>query len=195
MVWAVILAAGESKRMGKPKLLLPFGESTIIGTVVNNTIQSKADKTLVVLGSDEDKVIEKIDDLPVKITVNTNFREGMLSSIQWGFESLAENTRAVLVVLGDQPSISSSVINKIIDGYNQTEKGIVLPVYNKKRGHPIIIDMKYRDEVKQLSPDIGMHELIHNHTEDVLEVEVGTQRILNDIDTVEDYNKEIEHWM
>jgi len=195
MVWAVILAAGESKRMGKPKLLLPFGESTIIGTVVNNTIQSKADKTLVVLGSDEDKVIEKIDDLPVKITVNTNFREGMLSSIQWGFESLPEKTRAVLVVLGDQPSISSSVINKIIDGYNQTEKGIVLPVYNKKRGHPVLIDMKYRDEVKQLSSDIGMHELIHNHAEDVLEVEVGTQRILNDIDTVEDYNKEIEHWM
>ncbi len=195
MVWAVILAAGESKRMGKPKLLLPFGESTIIGTVVNNTIQSKADKTLVVLGSDEDKVIEKIDDLPVKITVNTNFREGMLSSIQWGFESLPEKTRAVLVVLGDQPSISSSVINKIIDAYNQTEKGIVLPVYNKKRGHPVLIDMKYRDEVKQLSSDIGMHELIHNHAEDVLEVEVGTQRILNDIDTVEDYNKEIEHWM
>jgi len=181
--------------MGKPKLLLPFSESTIIGTVVNNTIQSKADKTLVVLGSDEDKVREKIDDLPVKITVNTNFREGMLSSIQWGFESLPENTRAVLVVLGDQPSISSSVINKIIDGYNQTEKGIVLPVYNKKRGHPVLIDMKYRDEVKQLSSDIGMHELIHNHAEDVLEVEVGTQRILNDIDTVEDYNKEIEHWM
>ncbi|MDZ7261647.1 MAG: molybdenum cofactor cytidylyltransferase [candidate division KSB1 bacterium] len=188
MVWAIILAAGESKRMGKPKLLLPFGERTIIETVVTNAVQSKAAEVLVVLGSEAEKIREKIKDYPIKISVNPTFSQGMLSSIRWGFESLPENAHAALVILGDQPFIPTSVINKIIDAYKQNEKGIVLPVYKKKRGHPILVDMKYRDEVKCLSPDTGLRALIYNHTEDLLEVEVGTPSILADIDTMEDYN-------
>lgn len=192
MIWAIILAAGESKRMGKPKLLLPFGEKTIIETVVNNAIQSKADEVLVVLGSNAEKMAEKIRDFPVKISVNPNFCQGMLSSIQWGFKSLPEDTRAALVMLGDQPLIPSSVIDRVIDAYNQTEKSIVLPVYNKRRGHPILVDMKHGGEVKGLNPETGLRALVHNHTEDILEVEVDTPGILRDIDTVEDYSKEIK---
>jgi molybdenum cofactor cytidylyltransferase len=193
MIWAIILAAGESRRMGRQKLLLPFGEKTIIETVVGNAVQSKANGVLLVLGSDAERIAQKVKDLPVKASVNPNFRQGMLSSIQWGFEHLPEDTRAALVMLGDQPFIPGSVISKIIDAYNQTERGIVIPVYNKKRGHPILVDMKYRDEVEQLDPDIGLRALVHNHTEDILEVQVDTPGILRDIDTVEDYNKEMEH--
>ena len=189
MIWAIILAAGESKRMGKPKLLLPFGEKTIIETVVNNAAQSEADGVLVVLGSSAEKIAEKIKNSPAKISVNPNFRRGMLSSIQWGFESLPEDTRAVLIMLGDQPLIPSSVINKLIDAYKQTEKSVLLPVYSKRRGHPILIDMKYGDEVKQLNPDTGLRALVHNHAEDILEVEVDAPGVLRDIDTVEDYNQ------
>jgi len=189
MIWAIILAAGESRRMGKPKLLLPFGERTIIETVVSNAIQSKADEVLVVLGSDAEKMAEKIKNLPVKTSINPNFRQGMLSSIQWGFESLPEDTRAALVMLGDQPLVPSSVIDKMIDAYRRAEKGIVLPVYSKKRGHPILIDMKYGDEVRLLNPDTGLRALVHNHAEDILEVEVDTPSILRDIDTMEDYNQ------
>jgi molybdenum cofactor cytidylyltransferase len=192
MICAIVLAAGESRRMGRPKLLLPFGERTIIETVVNNAVQSKADEVLVVLGSDAEEIAERIRDLPVKTSINPNFRQGMLSSIQWGFETLPEDTRAILVMLGDQPLIPSSVIDRMIDAHKQTQKSIILPVCNKKRGHPILIDMKYRDEVKRLSPDIGLRALAHNHTEDILEVEVGTSSILRDIDTVEDYSKEIK---
>ena len=192
MIWAIILAAGESKRMGEPKLLLSFGDKTIIETVVNNTIESKTDKSLVVLGSRAVKIREKIKEFPVKISVNSKFRAGMLSSIQWGFETLPENTLAALIILGDQPSIHSSIINRIIDAYKQTGKGIVIPVYRKKRGHPILIDIKYRDEVRQLDHGTGLCALVHNHTEDILEVEVDSPGILKDIDTVEDYNEQIK---
>ena len=192
MIWVIILAAGESRRMGRPKLLLPFGQKTIIETVVDNAVQSKADGVLVVLGSNAENMAEKIRDLPVKTSVNPEFRQGMLSSIQWGFEFLPEDTRAALVMLGDQPMIPSSVIDEVIDAYKRTGKGIVLPVYNKRRGHPILIDMKYRDEVKQISPDTGLRALVHNHADDILEVEVDAPGILKDIDTVEDYSREIK---
>ena len=199
MIWAIILAAGESRRMGKQKLLLPFGEKTMIETVIDNAVQSKVDEVLVVLGSGAEKIAEKIKSSflekslskkkHVKTTVNPEFRQGMLSSIQWGVKSLPEDTRAALVMLGDQPLIPGSVIDKIVDAHKQTQKGIVLPVYNKKRGHPILIDMKYRDEVKRISPDTGLRALVHNHAEDILEIEVDVPGVLRDIDTVEDYNQ------
>lgn len=189
MIWAIILAAGESKRMGRPKLLLPFGNSTIIETIVSNATESKADEILVILGSGAENIAEKIKGQHAKTSVNPNFRQGMLSSIQWGFEALPEDTRAALIMLGDQPMVSSSIIDKVIDAYEQAEKSIVLPVYNKRRGHPLLIDMKHREEVNRLSPDVGLRALVHNHTEDILEVAVDTPDILNDIDTAEDYNQ------
>lgn len=193
MIWAMVLAAGESKRMGKPKLLLPFGEKTIIETVIDNLIQSKVEKIIVVLGSDWDKIKEKIKSLPLQIIVNPHFTRGMLSSVQLGFRTLPQNTQAVLVVLGDQPAISSAIINEIIDAFKRTRKGIVLPVYKNNRGHPVLIDMKYRNEVENLSPDIDLRGLVYNHPEDILEVEVGTPSVLRDIDDIEDYRRGLKN--
>lgn len=192
MIWAMILAAGESKRMEKPKLLLSFGEKTIIEAVVYNAVQSKAENILVVLGSDREKIEEKIKDLPVKVVFNPNFREGMLSSAQIGFQMLPEDTQAVLIFLGDQPAISHAVIDKVIDAYNRTKKGIVLPVYEGNRGHPVLIDMKYKDEVANLSADVGLRGVVYSHPEDVQEVGVETPSILRDIDDADDYDRELE---
>jgi len=192
MIWAVILAAGESKRMGKPKLLLPYGEKTIIETIVATIVSSKVEQTLVILGSGREKTEEKIKNYPVKIVYNRDFRSGMLSSVQCGFKSLPEETRAVLVVLGDQPKISTTVINKLIDAYKSSGKGIVLPVYNKERGHPVLIDVKYGEEVENLSPEVGLRGTVYNHPEDILEVEVETPSIFQDIDDESDYKRELE---
>jgi molybdenum cofactor cytidylyltransferase len=192
MIWAMILAAGESKRMGKPKLLLPFGEKTIIETIVATIVLSKVEQTLVILGSDREKTEEKIKNYPVKIVYNRDFRSGMLSSVQCGFKSLPEKSRAVLVVLGDQPKISTTVINKLIDAYKSSGKGIVLPVYKKERGHPVLIDMKYGEEVENLSPEVGLRGTVYNHPEDILEVDVETLSIFQDIDYMEDYKKELK---
>lgn len=193
MIWAIILAAGESRRMGKPKLLLPFGEKTIIETVIQNAILSKVDEVLVVLGSSQDKIEQKIKKLPIKIIVNPHFSKGMLSSIQCGIQSIPKNAQAVLIMLGDQPSISSDIINKTIDSFKSTKKGIILPVYKNKRGHPVLIDNKYRDEFENLNPDIGLRELIHNNTEDIMEVELKTPTINQNINDVDDYKRELKN--
>ncbi|NIM57698.1 MAG: NTP transferase domain-containing protein [Candidatus Aminicenantes bacterium] len=193
MVWAMILAAGESKRMGKPKLLLPFGDKTIIETIVQTVVSSKVEKTLVILGSEREKIEEKIKNYPVKIVYNRDFRSGMLSSVQCGLEALPEEAKAVLVVLGDQPKISTTVINKLIDAYKSSGKGIVLPVYKKERGHPVLVDVKYREEVKNLSPEVGLRGTVYNHPEDILEVEVETPSIFQDIDDQSDYKKELKN--
>ena len=193
MIWTMILAAGESKRMGKPKLLLPFGEKTIIETIVETVVSSKVEKTLVILGSDRKKMEERIKNYPVKIVYNRDFRSGMLSSVQCGFRALPEDIRAVLVVLGDQPKISTIVINKLIDAYKSSGKGIVLPVYKKERGHPVLIDVKYGEEVENLNPEIGLRGTVYNHPEDILEVEVETPSIFQDIDYESDYKRELKN--
>jgi len=193
MIWAMILAAGESKRMGKPKLLLPYGEKTIIETIVKTVVSSNVENTLVILGSDREKIEEKIKNFPVKIVYNRDFRSGMLSSVQCGFKAVPEETRAVLVVLGDQPKISADVINKLIDAYKSTGKGIVLPVYKKERGHPVLIDVKYGEEVENLSPEVGLRGTVYNHPEDILEVDIETSSIFQDIDDESDYKRELEN--
>lgn len=189
----MILAAGESRRMGQPKLLLPFGEKTIIEAVVEKVVSSKVDNTLVVLGSEREEVEEKIKNFPVKVAFNPDYHKGMLSSVLCGFKTLPEETQAVVVVLGDQPSVSKEVIDKIVDAYQKTGKGIVLPVYEKERGHPVLIDMKYKDEIESLSPDIGLRGTVYSHPEDILEVEVDTPEILQDIDDEADYRRELKN--
>ena len=192
MICALVLAAGESRRMGTPKLLLPFGDKTIIEHIVDNICDSKADKILVVLGSHHEEIQRKIASRPVLTVVNTRYQEGMLSSIQAGFEALPQGTSAALVCLGDQPLIPPSVMDALIKVYKNTKKGIVLPVYKKSRGHPILIDMKYRQDVKNLSPDVGLRALVYEYPQDVQEVEVDTPHILKDIDYPEDYRNELE---
>jgi molybdenum cofactor cytidylyltransferase len=192
MICALLLAAGESKRMGEPKMLLPFGQKTIIEHIVDNILSSKADKTLVVLGSHREEIFNKISGRPVLTAVNHRYKEGMLSSIQTGFEALPKETLAAIVFLGDQPLIPFSVIDDLIEGYRRTQKGILLPVHKKNRGHPILIDMKYKHEVLTLSPDIGLRALVHGHPEDMLEVEVNSPHILKDIDKPEDYLRELK---
>ncbi len=98
-----------------------------------------------------------------------------------------------MAVLGDQPKISTTVINKLVDAYKSSGKGIVLPVHNKERGHPVLIDVKYREEVGNLSPEVGLRGTVYNHPEDILEVDVETSSIFQDIDYESDYKRELEN--
>lgn len=193
----MILAAGESRRAGSPKLLLPWGGKTIIETVIDRVIQSKVDRILVVLGAYEDRIRKKIQNLPVTTTVNRAYHRGMLSSIQHGFASLPDHARAALVFLGDQPSIPSTVLDRIIDAWERTQKGIVRPVCKGKGGHPLLVDLKYREEVKRLDPNTGLVSLVREHADDMREIEVDDVGILIDIDTIENYqdemNRGVEH--
>lgn len=190
---SIILAAGESRRMGQPKLLMPFGERTIIDIVIREAIRSELNHLIVVVGSDNDKIERQIQDYPLTVTENPEYLRGMLSSVQCGLRALPDNSDAVMILLGDQPMIPASVINQVIHAYHQSDKGIIIAVHNGKRGHPILFEMKYRHEVLQLSKDHSLHDLTRNHPDDILEVEVDTPDILRDIDTIDDYNKELTY--
>ncbi|OFY62433.1 MAG: hypothetical protein A2Y71_01255 [Bacteroidetes bacterium RBG_13_42_15] len=192
-IWAIVLAAGESKRMKVPKLLLPFNGKTMIEKVVENVMQSEVFHTLVVLGSYRNEILGVIDHLAASYCYNENYRNGMLSSVQCGFKSLPEYYDAVLVFPGDQPMIGPEVTNMIIKAYRETGKGIIIPVYRKKRGHPMLIDFKYREVVDGLPDDEGLRSLAIMYHDDVFEVKTKSQGILKDFDTKEDYLNEINN--
>lgn len=186
-IWGIVLASGESKRMKVQKLLLPFQGKTIIEKVIENVIQSVVDCTLVVVGSEKEEILGVINNLPVSYCYNDGYRHGMLSSVKCGFQSLPRIFEAALVFLGDQPMIPAEAVNRVIQAYRQSQKGIVIPVFQKKRGHPLLIDSKYREEIEKLGDQEGLRGLASKFPDDVLEVEVNLPGILRDIDTNEEY--------
>lgn len=185
---AIILAAGLSKRMGTQKLLLPFGKSTLIESVIQNVVESEVDSVLVVLGANHKEIGKVIAPLPVEVCLNKDYKSGMLSSVRCGFQAMPEETGTVLVFLGDQPGIPAHVTNCILKAYDESLHGIVIPVYNDRRGHPLLVDFKYKEDVVKLDLENGLRSLMHHFPEDVLEVEVDEPGILMDIDTREDYS-------
>ena len=190
--WAIILAAGSSIRMGSQKLLLPYHDSSMIETVIDNVLGSRIDKVMVVLGSDSDDITRTIGQKPVEICINPQPEKGMLSSVLCGFKAIPEEATAALVYLGDQPNIPPVITNKILEAYNEDLHGIVIPVYNHRRGHPLLVDLKYRRDIYKLDLEQGLRSLMHLFPEDVLEVEVDEPGILVDIDTREDYSNAIK---
>lgn len=190
-IGAIILAAGESKRMGFPKMLLPFHGTTMIENVIANVSASLVESTLIILGAEKDRLIEVIKKTTATYCYNDNYKEGMLSSVKCGFQNLSLDIKDVLVFQGDQPYITSDVINRVIEAYKSSGKGIVIPVYNGKRGHPLLIDRKYWNYIEKLEMSEGLRALAYKFSEDVLEVETECPGILRDFDTYEEYINEI----
>jgi molybdenum cofactor cytidylyltransferase len=190
-IWAIILAAGESKRMGSPKMLLPFMGITMIENVIANVSGSKVDNIMVVLGADRDSIVKLIRTKAVNYCYNENYKDGMLSSVLCGFRNIPIGHSAVLVFQGDQPLITPNAINSVIEVYLSSGKGIVIPVYESKRGHPILIDRKYRNEIQKLNPAEGLRSLALKYSDDVLEVNTDIAGILRDFDTYDEYKNEI----
>jgi molybdenum cofactor cytidylyltransferase len=190
-IWAIILAAGESKRMGFPKMLLSFNGRSMIENVIGNIISSDIDHSLVVLGAHNGLLEELISKSPVKYCYNDNYKDGMLSSVKCGFRNLPADIEAVMVFQGDQPFIMPLVINKLIEEYKRCDKGIVIPLYEKKRGHPVLIDNKYREKIYKLDNSEGLRSLAHQFPEDVRYIDTDSPGILRDFDTYEEYLNEM----
>ena len=189
MITAVVLAAGRSERMGSPKMLLPFGRKTLIETVLAGVLRSRVDDVVVVLGARRAAVEPVVSKFAVRTVFNEGFEKGMLSSVLRGLREVPAAAGAFLVVLGDHPFPPASVIDRLIAAHDRTGKGIVLPVYRGRRGHPVLVDGRYRDRVTALDPSIGLRQLARDHPDDVLEVPVRTPAVLVDIDSPDDYRR------
>jgi molybdenum cofactor cytidylyltransferase len=188
---ALILAAGESERMNSPKMLLPFNGRTIIEQVIENVTASMVSQTIVVLGAYRDAIAEVIEKYPVTYCYNENYKQGMLTSVKCGLKYLPAGYDAVLVFLGDQPMIRAGITNTIIAEYRKDKKGIVIPVCNRMRGHPLLIGYEYKDEIEKLEDQAGLRLLAQKFPDDILEIEINDTCILRDIDTPKDYENEI----
>jgi molybdenum cofactor cytidylyltransferase len=189
---AVVLAAGESRRMGRPKQLLPFGEQTILERVVDTLLSAGVGEVVVVLGHEADRVRPVLGKRPVKAVINDAYRQGMLSSVKCGVRAVGRDYDAVLFALGDQPHIECAVVSEVIRAYRTGHAGIVIPRYGAKKGHPIIINLqKYRQAILNLSEDVGLNALMQEHGDDVCLIDVATEDIIRDIDVPEDYTREL----
>jgi len=190
MISAIVLAAGESNRLGQLKQLMPLGESTILEQAIDNLLDSVVDETIVVLGHKAEEVRKAIAARPVRMALNPDYHQGMSTSIITGLNLIDSRAQAVMVALGDQPFVDSQTINILIEEFKSGDKGIAVPVYQGKRGHPVIFDIRYKDELLNLKGDIGGREIVAQNPENVLEVAVDCEGVCIDIDTMENYTWE-----
>ncbi len=186
---ALLLAAGMGERMGGVKQLLSLGGQRMIEAALENLQGSRCDEIIVVLGFAAEEIRPVVEGKErVKVVINPQFAEGMSTSIHEGLQAMNPRAQGILIALADQPFIPPEVIIKLIEGFAAGAKGIVLPVYQGKRGHPVILDRKkYEPELLDLHGDVGGREIVQKHPEDVLEVAVASKGVLMDIDAPEDY--------
>jgi molybdenum cofactor cytidylyltransferase len=194
MIYAIVLAAGGSRRMGPQKLLLPFGGKKVITHIVDELLASRIDQVIVVVGSDGALIEGELSQRSVGIVANPDYRRGMLSSVRFGIENLPSECSAVMAVLGDQPAISHELVDEMILKFGKTGRGILVPCYRGKHGHPLLFMVKYRDEIMTSFDETGLRGLLLAHPEDVFEMEVLNPSVLSDIDSPEDYRREVEEF-
>lgn len=191
MISAIVLAAGESKRMGRPKQLLEWQGKTLLQHVLESLIHSDADETILVLGYEADRIRESLPEFPIKIVINPDYNLGVASSLRQGLLAMDPRSAAFLILLADQPGIGPEIMNDMIRQFQQADpkRGIVRPVYRGRRGHPVLIGVQYLQEALHLQGDVGARRILVNHPEDILEIDMDQDAILKDIDTPEEYQE------
>jgi molybdenum cofactor cytidylyltransferase len=190
MISAIILAAGQSKRMGQPKMLLPWGNRTIIEQVVTTFLQAGIEDILVVTGGAHTQLEKAIERLPIRKVHNPDYMTGeMLSSLQCGMREMAAATQAALIGLGDQPQLQASSVRLICDRYKSSKSNLVVPSFNKKRGHPWLVSRSLWGEVLALKPSETLRDFLNGHADEIQYVNMDTPTVLADLDTPEDYEK------
>jgi len=192
---AIVLAAGESSRMGRPKPLCEFGDRPALELVLDACGRSGLVR-IVVLGHAAKEVQSKVKFGGARVIVNPDYEKGQTSSLQAGLRALPANVPAFLLFPADHPLITSNEIDPIIEEYRRRhhERQIFVPSYNLKRGHPVLFDGSLRDELLKLPPDTPARKVVDLHPGRIAYVEIPTAAILMDMDTPEDYARCLEEW-
>jgi len=215
MISAIILAAGKSVRMGQNKLLMKWGNITVIEKVIQ-TIQDSGIEDVILVTSNELRDV-KITNHELRITINETNHE-MLSSLQLGLQSLTpsafgtspkyanENIKksanqlsvfgggrvgveATIICLGDQPQIESRSVRAVCEAYQKSKSNLVVPSYQNRRGHPWLVAKSLWDEILKMKENQTPRDFLNNHADEIEYVNLDTPTILQDLDTPEDYLK------
>lgn len=183
----IVLAAGVSSRMGRPKQLLPFRGQTVLECVVDGALHSPLHKVVVVLGHKSESIRSLLAAKDVTVVLNPQYERGQGSSIKAGLRAVRGEVDAVLFLLGDQPLIARETIRSLIASYDRRPSPIVLPVYNGKRGNPALFDSLLFDRLESLPDETGARVLFQQYADQILNVPVFDPGIHFDIDTEQDF--------
>ena len=189
-VAGLILAAGKSERMGRPKLMLDFYGKTFLEHIYEEAIHSALTEVKIVLGHEAEQVQSQFPNLEGKWIVNPAYERGQLSSIQCGLTSLRKSSlEGVMLLLIDHPFVNRMLINRLIESFGKNRCPIAVPSYGHRRGHPVIFSQALFDELSTASLDRGAVDVVRRYEKEIFHVEVGNPGVLIDIDTPEDYSK------
>ncbi len=194
MITALVLAAGESKRMGTVnKLLLPLGDTTLINHVVGTVQRSAAAEVVVVLGHEAEQVRAALAAQPVSFVYNSHYREGMTTSIQAGVAAASPEAEGFMICLSDLPRIRVADLNQVMAAFAQAaalhEAPIIVPVYEGQRGNPVLFSAAYRPALLAHTEPHGCKTLLTQHHEAVVEVTMSANHVLRDVDTMAAYHQ------
>ena len=190
MISALILAAGESKRMGQPKMLLEWGQTTVLGQVISVFQQADIEDITVISGGAREQVEEIARPYGARSIFNTEYASGeMLVSLQRGLEVQLPQTRATLIALGDQPQIQAGTVRLICEVFLRTGSRLIVPSFQMRRGHPWLVERSLWDELLRMGPGDSAREFLNRFASEIQYVSVETPSILADIDTLEDYQR------
>lgn len=187
MTVAVLPGAGASRRMGRPKLLLPYRGGTLVGAVVE-ALRGGGVSTIVLVTSPEDEDLRAwAREAGVMTAVNPDPQRGMLSSIREGIAALGRTSEILLVSPADLPALRPETVAALVQQMEDTGAPLAVPVYQGKRGHPLAIAPALIPEINTLDPDVGLKQLRDRHEALLLEMEVEDPGVVQDVDTPEDY--------
>lgn len=185
---AIVLAAGLSSRMGQQKMLLPWGKSTVINTVVDQIKAARLSTIVVVTGKDKNEIEKSLSGEPVTIVYNSHYKDdNMAISLQTGLRELPASISAALIFLGDQPQIEPNVIEMIIAYYQRSDAKIIIPQFMGKKGHPWLLDRSLWNQILLSKPPPIMRDFQLQHNHQIKFVNVNSDTILKDLDTFDDY--------
>lgn len=187
MLAAVILSGGASRRMGSPKALLAFQGRPFLEHLIDVTKHPRISVRRIVLGADAEPIAKEVSLAADEIVINKDWEQGQLSSIQAALRSMPGGTDGMLLCLIDHPLISAGLIDELIEAFYSSQKPIVIPLFEGRRGHPMIFSASLYDELLQAPMDKGARAVVWAHPHDIAEIptsEEGCILNLNDPDTM-----------
>jgi molybdenum cofactor cytidylyltransferase len=185
---AIVLAAGRSRRMGVFKPLLPFGDSTVVENCIGSLRAAAVEDIVVVVGHRAEEIREQLGALDFTFAVNPNPDSEMGESIARGVEQVNRSVRAVIIALVDHPAVPAATVTILIDEWRRGAR-LVQPEYKGRGGHPVLIDLVYRNELLALDPVGGLRALFAAHRDEAKRVPVESPYVARDMDTWEDYRR------
>jgi molybdenum cofactor cytidylyltransferase len=190
-VSGVILAAGPSRRFGDdpPKQLALVEGEPLVRRVVRRSVESDLAEVIVVTGMAAARVERALEDLGVRIVSNPRFREGQSSSVKVGLAAVDRRSAAAMFVPVDQPGLSTSIINTLLECYRQTASAIVVPTYQGRRGAPAVISRSLFGELAAIEGDSGGRQIFSRYEPHIFEFALASEDALRDLDTLEDLER------